>query len=107
MSRGEHWKGGHSAHVGPRKISMGEQERWAPAAVHAAADVKGQSMRYAIATAAVMLVAAQFASARGEPPDAARPSPQPPANLNADRSAAKSTEELKKRVEEVGFKDVE
>ena len=62
-------------------------------------------MRYAIAAAAVMLVAAQFASARGEPPNAA--SPEPPANLNTQRSAAKSADELKKRVEEVGFKDVE
>ena len=62
-------------------------------------------MRYAIATAAVVLVAAQFASARGEPPNAA--SPEPPANLNTQRPAAKSTEELKKKVEEVGFKDVE
>jgi hypothetical protein len=58
-----------------------------------------------VATAAVVLVAAQFASARGEPPNAA--SPQPPANLNAQPPAAKSTEELKKKVEEVGFKDVE
>jgi hypothetical protein len=69
--------------------------------------MKGQLMQYAIATAAVMLVAAQFASARGEPPNAASPSPQPPANLNAQQPAVKSTEELKKRVEEVGFKDVE
>ena len=49
-------------------------------------------MRYAIATAAVMLAAAQFASARGEPPNAANPSPQPPVNLNAERPATKSTE---------------
>ena len=61
-------------------------------------------MRFTIATAAVVLVAAQFASARGEPPNAA--SPQPPAHLNTPQ-AAKSTEELKKKVEEVGFKDVE
>ena len=58
-----------------------------------------------VATAAVVLVAAQFASARGEPPNAG--SPQPPAHLNAQPLAAKSIEELKKKVEEVGFKDVE
>jgi hypothetical protein len=72
--------------------------------------MKGQLMRFTIATAtvataAVVLVAAQFASARGEPPNTA--GPQPPANLNVQPSAAKSTEELKKKVEEVGFKDVE
>jgi hypothetical protein len=60
-------------------------------------------MRYFAATA-LMLIAAQFASARGEPPNAADAPPQ--SNLNADRPA-KSTEELKKRVEAVGFKDVE
>ncbi|WP_157100420.1 hypothetical protein [Rhodoplanes sp. Z2-YC6860] len=58
-----------------------------------------------VATAAVVLVAAQFASARGEPPDAA--SPQPPTGLNAPSSSAKSTEELKRKVEEGGFKDVQ
>lgn len=54
-----------------------------------------------VATAAVVLVAAQFASARGAPPSTV--SPQPPANLNVQPSAAKSTEELKKKFEEVGF----
>lgn len=70
-------------------------------------------MRYTLAATAVMLVAAQFASARGEPPSAT--SPEPPAKFNADRPgakngdrlAAKNAEELKKKVEEVGFKDVE
>ncbi len=60
-------------------------------------------MRYLAATA-VMLFAAQFASARGEPPNAA--APQPP-SVSANPQPAKTTEELKKRVEEVGFKDVE
>lgn len=61
-------------------------------------------MRYYLATAALILVAAQFASARGGPPEKA--GSQPPAKFNADRPAAKSAEELKKKVEEVGFKDV-
>ena len=62
-------------------------------------------MRY-IAATALMLVAAQFASARGEPPNATASQP-PPAAAGPDQSAAKSTEELKKKVEEVGFKDVQ
>jgi hypothetical protein len=57
-----------------------------------------------IAAIAFVLVAAQFASARGEPPDAS--GTQPP-RAGAERRAAANPEELKKRVEEVGFKDVE
>ena len=64
-------------------------------------------MRYIVATAAMMLVAAQFASARGESADTANPNPRPPANLNTEGPVAKTTEELKKKVEEVGFKDVQ
>jgi len=58
-----------------------------------------------IATVAALLVAGQFAFARGEPPHAA--GVEPPSNLGASRLAAANVEELKKRVEEGGFKDVE
>ena len=58
-----------------------------------------------IATIALMFIAAQTASsARGEPPDVA--GSQPLSNFSGDRPAA-STEELKKKVEQGGFKDVE
>lgn len=58
-----------------------------------------------IAAIALMITAAQFAFARGEPPDAK--GAQPPASAGAERRAAANTDELKKRVEAVGFKDVE
>jgi hypothetical protein len=58
-----------------------------------------------IAAIAFMLVAAQFASARGEPPNATGTQPSP--NTGVERRAAANPDELKKKVEEVGFKDVE
>src|SRR5882757_9980336 len=58
-----------------------------------------------MAAIALMFVAAQTASARGEPPDAA--GSQPPSNFSAGRPAAATIEELKKKVEQSGFKDVE
>jgi len=58
-----------------------------------------------IAAIAFMLVAAQFASARGEPPNA--PSNPTSPGTGVERRAAANPDELKKRVEEVGFKDVE
>jgi hypothetical protein len=61
-------------------------------------------MRY-IAAIALIFVAAQTASAVGEPPNAA--GSQPPSNFSVDRPAAATTEELKKKVEQGGFKDVE
>jgi len=66
--------------------------------------MKGHPMRH-IAAIALMFVAAQTASARSEPPNAA--APQPPSNFSADRPAATNTEELKKKVEQSGFKDVQ
>src|SRR5258707_234798 len=66
--------------------------------------MKGFPMRQ-IAAIALMFVAAQTASARGEPPDVA--GSQPPSNFSADRPAAATTEELKKKVEQSGFTDVE
>lgn len=59
-----------------------------------------------IATIALMFIAAQTASsARGEPPDAA--GSHPLSNFSVDRPAAANTEELKKKIEQGGFKDVE
>jgi len=58
-----------------------------------------------IAAVAFMLVAAQFASARGEPPNATGAPPSP--NTGVERRAAANPDELKKKVEAVGFKDVE
>jgi hypothetical protein len=58
-----------------------------------------------IAAIAFVLVAAQFASARSEPPNAAGAQPSP--GTGVERRAAANPDELKKRVEEVGFKDVE
>ena len=57
-----------------------------------------------IAVIALTLVAGQVAFARAEPPHTAG---APPSNFSAERPAVSSAEELKKKVEEVGFKDVE
>ena len=57
-----------------------------------------------IAVIALTLVAGQVAFARAEPPHAAA---APPSNFTGERPGVTSAEELKKKVEEVGFKDVE
>src|SRR5262245_36020157 len=58
-----------------------------------------------IATIAFVLATAHAASARGEPPAGAGTAP-PPA-VSGDASSAATAAELKRRVEQVGFKDVE
>ena len=58
-----------------------------------------------IATIVFVLAAAHAASARGEPPATAGNAPEP--GISSEASHAAAVADVKKKVEQVGFKDVE